>query len=106
MTQCIHTLTHRYRVEGGELLFSAMEAFWKEAQAAISRMIAKMPPLTSFSVKSGNRFMDIRLEIKSETQSVPSIKKKKPSPCRLRQNQRRLLMFLEKNKAAESTEPG
>ena len=55
-----------------------METFWKEAQNAISRMIAEMPPLSSFSVKSGNRFMDIRLEIKPETKSVPIIKKKKP----------------------------
>ena len=87
------------------LSFSAMDEFWKEAQAAISRMIAEMPPLSSFSVKSGDRFMDIRLEIKPETEFVPNMKKKKPSPSRLRRNQRRLLLFLEKNRAAESTEP-
>ena len=83
-----------------------MEAFWKEAQNAISRMIAKMPPLSSFSVKSGNRFLDIRLDIKPETKFVPSIKKKKHSPSCLRRNQRQLLMLLEKDKAATvSTEP-
>ena len=84
MARCIHTLIHRHSVGGGVLSFSAMEAFWKEAQAAISRMIAKMPPLSSFSVKSGDRFMDIRLEIKPETESIPNMKKKKPSPSRLR----------------------
>ena len=47
-------------------------------------MIAEMPPLSSFSVKSGDRFMDIRLEIKPETEFVPNMKKKKPSPSRLR----------------------
>ena len=67
-------------------------------------MIAEMPPLSSFSVKSGDRFMDIRIEIKLETEYVPNMKKKKPSPSRLRRNQRRLLLFLEKNRAAESTE--
>ena len=68
-------------------------------------MIAEMPPLTSFSIKSGDRFLDIRLEIKPETESAPGTKKKKPSPSRLRRNQRRLLLFPEKNRAAESTEP-
>ena len=82
-----------------------MEAFWREAQAVISRMIAELPPMSSFSVKSGDRFVDIRLEIKPETEPIPNLKKKKPSPSRLRRNQRRLLMFLEKNKAAESSEP-
>ena len=68
-------------------------------------MIAELPPMSSFSVKSGDRFVDIRLEIKPETEPIPNLKKKKPSPSRLRRNQRRLLMFLEKNKAAESSEP-
>ena len=82
-----------------------MELFGKEAQNAISRMITKMPPLSTFSVKSGDRTVEIRLEIKPETESVPGLKKKKPSPSCLRRNQRQLLMFLEKDKAAKSTEP-
>ena len=68
-------------------------------------MIAEMPPLSSFSVKSGDRTVEIRLEIKSETEPIPSVKKKKPSPSCLRRNQKWLLMLLEKDKAAESTEP-
>ena len=79
-----------------------MEMFWNKAQNAISRMIAEMPLLSSFSVKSGDRFLDIRLKIKPETESAPG-KKKKPSPSRLRQNQRRLLMLLERDKAIGST---
>ena len=79
--------------------FSAMETFWNKAQDAISHMIAKMLLLSSFSVQSGDRFLDIRLE----TKFVPSIKKKKHSPSCLRQNQRRLLMLLERDKAIGST---
>ena len=90
-TQCTYTHTHRY---------SAMETFGNKAQNAISRMITEMLLLSSFSVQSGDRFLDIRLE----TKFVPSIKKKKHSPSCLRRNQRRLLLFLEKNRAAESTE--
>ena len=82
-----------------------MELFWKEAQNAISCMITEMPPLSSFSVKSGDRTEEIWLEIKPETKSVPGLKKKKPSLSHLRQNQRRLLMLLERDNAAESTEP-
>ena len=111
-TRSLTYVTHAYTrphtdIEWGERCFPffAMEAFWREAQAAISRMIAEMPPLSSFSMKTGDRFVDIRLEIKPETESVPNMKKKKPSPSRLRRNQRRLLMLLEKNKAAESSEP-
>ena len=49
--------------------------------------------------------MDIRLEIKPETESAPGTKNKKPSPPRLRQNQRQLLMLLERDKVSVSTEP-
>ena len=59
-----------------------MEMFWSKAQIAISHIIAEMPPLTSFSVKSGEQFLDIRLEIKPESESAPSFKKKKSSPSR------------------------
>ena len=99
------TLTHRHSVGGGVAFFSAMEAFRKEAQAAISRMIAEMPPLSSFSVKSDDKTVEIRLETKSETEPILGLKKKKPSTSRIRRNQRRLLMFQEKDKAAKSTEP-
>ena len=73
-----------------------METFGNKAQNAISRMITEMLLLSSFSVQSGDRFLDIRLE----TKFVPSIKKKKHSPSCLRRNQRRLLMLLERDKAA------
>ena len=37
--------------------------------------------------------------------STPGVKKKKPSPSRLRRNQRRMRIFLERNKSAGSGEP-
>ena len=48
---------------GGRLPFCAMEMFWSKAQIAISHMIAEMLPLTSFSVRSSDQFLDIWLEI-------------------------------------------
>ena len=60
-----------------------MELFWSKAQTAIDHMIAEMPPLTNFSIKSGNQFLDIWLEIKPEAESTLDIKKKKPSLSRL-----------------------
>ena len=63
-----------------------METFRSKAKTAFSHMIAEMLPLTSFSVKSCEQFLDIRLEIKPETESAQGIKKKKSS--QLRQNQR------------------
>ena len=89
---------------GGGPTFTAMETFWSKAQTAISHIIAEMPPLTSFSVKSGDQFLDIRLEIKHETESASGIKKN-TSPSCLRRNHRRLLMHLERDKATVSTEP-
>ena len=49
--------------------------------------------------------MDIRLEIKPESESAPGIQKKKPSHSRPRKNQRQLLKLLERDKATVSTEP-
>ena len=82
-----------------------MELFWSKAQPAISCMFADLLPLASFSVKSGILSVDIRLEIKSKPKRTPDIKKKKPSPSRLRRNQRRLLMLLERDKASLSEKP-
>ena len=65
-----HAHTHTDIARKGTRLSAAMESFWKEAQNAISCMIAKMPPLSSFSVKSGDRTLEIWLEIKLETESV------------------------------------
>ena len=78
------------------------EALYK-AQQAIGQMIADLPPLATFSVKRDVRFWNIRIVVKPEAESTPDVKKKKPSPSRLRRNQRRLRMFLERNK---STGPG
>ena len=82
-----------------------MEKFWSTAQPAISRMLADLPLLASFSVKSGVHSVDIQLVIKSESEQTPDIKKKKPSPSRLRRNQRRLLLLLERNKEVRSEKP-
>ena len=59
-----------------------MESFlqmdmWKEkAQKAVCRMLAEMPPLANVSVKLGDQFMDIKLEIQVKTKSAPSVKKR------------------------------
>ena len=68
-------------------------------------MLADLPLLASFSVKSGVHSVDIQLVIKSESEQTPDIKKKKPSPSRLRRNQRRLLLLLERNKEVRSEKP-
>ena len=80
-----------------------MEEALNKAQQAIGQMIAELPPLATFSVKRDVRFWNIRIVVKPEPESTPDVKKKKPSPSRLRRNQRRLRMFLERNK---STGPG
>ena len=82
-----------------------MEEASNKARQAIGQMIADLPPLATFSVKRDVRFWNIRIEIKPDAVSTPGVKKKKPSPSRLRRNQRRLLMFLERNKSAGSGEP-
>ena len=74
-------------------------------QLAIGHMIAELPPLASLSIKRGDRFWDIRVEIKPEAEPAPDTKKKKPSPSRLRQNQRRLRMLLERSKTTGPEEP-
>ena len=68
-------------------------------------MIAELPPLATFSVKRDVRFWNITIVVKPEAESTPDVKKKKPSPSRLRRNQRRLRMFLERNKSAGTGEP-
>merc|ERR1711962_657578 len=78
------------------------EALYK-VQQVIGQMIADLPPLATFSVKRDVRFWNIRIVVKPEAESTSDGKKKKPSPSRLRRNQRRLRMFLERNK---STGPG
>ena len=55
-----------------------------KVQLAIGHMIAELPPLASLSIKRGDRFWDIRVEIKPEAEPAPDTKKKKPSPSRLR----------------------
>ena len=82
-----------------------MEEASNKARQAIGQMIADLPPLATFSVKRDVRFWNIRIEIKPDAVSTPGVKKKKPSPSRLRRNQRRLRMFLERNKSAGSGEP-
>jgi len=84
-------------------LFLKMEEALNKAQQAIGQMIAELPPLATFSVKRDVRFWNITIVVKPEAESTPDVKKKKPSPSRLRRNQRRLRMFLERNK---STGPG
>ena len=84
-------------------LFLKMEEALNKAQQAIGQMIADLPPLATFSVKRDVRFWNITIVVKPEAESTPDVKKKKPSPSRLRRNQRRLRMFLERNK---STGPG
>ena len=81
-----------------------MEAFWAKALPVINSMIVDLSPF-SYSVKRGVGVVDIRLEIQSEPNLTPPTKKKKPSPSRLRRNHRRLLSFLEKNKAFPPAEP-
>ena len=80
-----------------------MEEALNKAQQAVGQMIADLPPLATFSVKRDVRFWNIRIVVSPEPESTPDVKKKKPSPSRLRRNQRRLRMFLERNK---STGPG
>ena len=80
-----------------------MEEALNKAQQAVGQMIADLPPLATFSVKRDVRFWNIRIVVSPEPKSTPDVKKKKPSPSRLRRNQRRLRMFLERNK---STGPG
>ena len=82
-----------------------MEEASNKARQAIGQMIADLPSLATFSVKRDVRFWNIRIEIKPDAVSTPGVKKKKPSPSRLRRNQRRLRMFLERNKSAGSGEP-
>ena len=72
-----------------------------KVQLAIGHMISELPPLASLSIKRGDRFWDIRVEIKPEAEPAPDTKKKKPSPSRLQRNQRRLRMLLERSKIAE-----
>ena len=86
-------------------LFLKMEEALNKAQQAIGQMIAELPPLATFSVKRDVRFWNIRIVVKPEAESTPDVKKKKPSPSRLRRNQRRLRMFLERNKSAGTGEP-
>ena len=88
-----------------DISFSEMEMALNKAQQAIGHMIANMPPLATFSVKRGKRFWDIRIEIKPEAESTPDVKEKKPSLSCLRRNQRRLRMFLERNRTTGSGEP-
>ena len=76
-----------------------------KVQLAIGHMIAELPPLASLSIKRGDRFWDIRVEIKPEAEPAPDTKKKKPSPSRLRRNQRRLRMLLERSKTTGPEEP-
>ena len=76
-----------------------------KVQLAIGHMIAELPPLASLSIKRGDRFWDIRVEIKPEAEPAPDTKKKKPSPSRLRRNQRRLQMLLERSKTTGPEEP-
>ena len=85
--------------------FSKMEEALNKAQQAIGQMIADWPPLATFSVERDVRFWNIRIVVKPEAESTPDVKKKKPSPSRLRRNQRRLRMFLERNKSAGTGEP-
>ena len=82
-----------------------MEEALNKAQQAIGQMIANLLLLATFSVKRDVRFWDIRIVIKPEAKSTPDVKKKKPSPSRLRQNQRGLQMLLERNKTTGSAEP-
>ena len=86
-------------------LFLKMEEALNKAQQAIGQMIAELPPLATFSVKRDVRFWNITIVVKPEAESTPDVKKKKPSPSRLRRNQRRLRMFLERNKSAGTGEP-
>ena len=88
-----------------DISFSVMEEALKKAQQDIGQMIAVLPPLATFFVKRDLRFWDKRIVIKPEAESTPDVKKKKPSPSRLRQNQRRMRIFLERNKSAGSGEP-
>ena len=81
-----------------------MESFWDKALPVINNMIVDLSPF-SYSVKRGVGVVDIRLEIQPEPNFTPPNKKKKPSPSRLRRNHRRLLLFLEKNKAFPPAEP-
>ena len=81
-----------------------MESFWDKALPVINNMIVDLSPF-SYSVKRGVGVVDIRLEIQPEPNFTPPTKKKKPSPSRLRRNHRRLLLFLEKNKAFPPAEP-
>ena len=67
--------------------------------------LSKVQQAIGHMIKRGKRFWDIRIEIKPEAKFTPDVKKKKPSPSRLRQNQRRLRMFLERNKSTRSGEP-
>ena len=76
-----------------------------KVQLAIGHMISELPPLASLSIKRGDRFWDIRVEIKPEAEPAPDTKKKKPSPSRLRRNQRRLRMLLERSKTTGPEEP-
>ena len=76
-----------------------------KVQLAIGHMIAELPPLASLSIKRGDRFWDIRVEIKPEAEPAPDTKKKRPSPSRLRRNQRRLRMLLERSKTTGPEEP-
>ena len=89
---------------GETLTFSAMEQFWNKALPVINRMIVDISPV-SFSVKRGDGAVDIRLEIQPDPKLPPEIKKKKPSPSRLRRNQKRMLLFLERNRATLHAEP-
>ena len=74
-----------------------MESFWDKALPVINNMIVDLSPF-SYSVKRGVGVVDIRLEIQPEPNFTPPVKKKKPSPSRLRRNHRRMLLFLEKSK--------
>ena len=76
-----------------------------KVQLATGHMITELPPLASLSIKRGDRFWDIRVEIKPEAEPAPDTKKKKPSPSRLRRNQRRLQMLLERSKTTGPEEP-
>ena len=67
-----------------DISFSEMEEALNKAQQAIGHMIADLPALATFSVKRDVRFWDIRIVIKPEAESTPDVKKKKPSPSRLR----------------------
>ena len=89
----------------GGFLLCGMEMTLDKVQLAIGHMIAELPPLASLSIKRGDRFWDIRVEIKPEAEPAPDTKKKKPSPSRLRRNQRRLQMLLERSKTTGPEEP-